>query len=93
MNSFTSFWTRRISRESVDVGIAQIACYLGGIGILILGFWKLTRMPVTEAELFFGVLLVLLTAVVMIAIGLLMHLIQLVKDQDTARGREQSILP
>ncbi len=91
MNNATRVWTRRISRESVDSGIAQFICYLAGIGILVLGFWKLTRMPVTETELFFGVLLVLLTAVVMIAIGLLMHLIQLVKDRNTTHGNGQSI--
>ena len=77
---------QQVSCESVDGWVAQIVCYLAGVGVMILGFWKLTRLSVTEVELFLGALLVLLVAVVMIAIGLLMHLIHLVKNRNSGNG-------
>ena len=45
--------------QSSDGGPLPLACYLAGVAILVLGMRKLTTLALTEAELFFGILLVL----------------------------------
>ena len=53
--------------------LAQIVCYIAAVGILALGLGKLNAMAPTlsEAELFFGTLLVVVTGLLMICLGTL----------------------
>ena len=72
---------RKISSDRFDARFAQFACWAGSILVLGLGFLKLASLPLTETELFLGLLLVL-------AVGLLgVNLGFLVRIEDNTRQR------
>lgn len=50
--------------------LGQGACFVAGVLVGALSFWKLTRLDLTEAQLFFGVLLSFVTPLLFIIIGL-----------------------
>lgn len=72
----------QVSRTKFDVGVAQAAMFVGGVAIMMLGIRKLARLELTETELFFGVLLVMVLALQLILAGMLLPL--------TARGERKS---
>lgn len=49
---------RKIGSDRLDAGIGQIACWSVSLLVLVLGVLKLASLPLTETELFFGLLLV-----------------------------------
>ena len=57
----------------VDNSLAQMACYIAGVLLLCLGFYKLNTMgsALSEIELFYGILQVLAVALLMICLGTL----------------------
>ena len=62
--------TRPITSPSFDSRIGQVACWTSSLVLLVLGMLKLTTLPLTETELFFGVLLVLIASQLCVLIGL-----------------------
>jgi hypothetical protein len=52
--------------------MAQASCWLTAGIVLVLGFFKLTRLPLNETELFFGVLLVLTVGLLATLIGMVL---------------------
>ena len=64
--------SRPLTTPAFDVRLARTLCWLGSAAILILGFVKLTRLPLSETELFFGVLLVLAVGLLGVLIGLVL---------------------
>jgi hypothetical protein len=52
--------------------MGQVACFAAGCSFLPSAFWKLTRLELTEAQLFFGVLLSLAVPLLCILIGLVL---------------------
>ncbi len=52
----------------------QILCFAVSILVLTLSLWKLARLDLTEAQLFFGVLLSSLMPLLFIVLGILMPL-------------------
>ena len=49
----------------------QVFCFLGGVAILVVGVFRLMKLGPTEAQMFFGILLVLVVAMLAAVIGLL----------------------
>jgi hypothetical protein len=71
MRRFIRFFVRPISTASFDHRLGQFACYAVSLMVLVLGFLKVSRLGLDEAHLFFGVLMVLILAMLAIIIGTL----------------------
>ena len=56
------FLTRRLTSTDFDVRCAQLAFWVASIGIFAIGVSKLASLQLSEAELFFGVLLLVVAA-------------------------------
>ncbi len=54
--------------------LVQILCFVVSIFVLTLSLWKLARLNLTEAQLFFGVLLSSITPLLFVVLGCLMPL-------------------
>jgi len=67
---FLQIFGRKLTSDGVDAIIGPVAGYAGALLVLALGFRKLALLPLTETELFFGILLVL--AVVLLCVNLAM---------------------
>lgn len=81
----------KMSNERLDTHVAMLACILGGLGIMAIGFRKLATLPVSDTEAFFGVLLVLTVSLQLICLGLLLPR-QLSKD-DRQQHAPASMFP
>jgi hypothetical protein len=64
----------KITSDAFDVRFAQLACFAASLLVLALSVWKLTRLELTEAQLFFGILLSFVMPLNFIVIGLLLPL-------------------
>lgn len=68
-------WLRRpLSSQAFDVKAGQIVCWLVSPLVLVLGVFKLCRLPLNETQLFFGILLVLAVALLGVLLGLVLPL-------------------
>lgn len=67
-------FTKPMTSQAFDAKVAQIAAWGAAIAVLVLGFQKLCRLPLTETELFFGVVLVMTLGLMMTLIGLVLPL-------------------
>ncbi|MCA9156262.1 MAG: hypothetical protein R3C99_19165 [Pirellulaceae bacterium] len=65
-----------LTSPRLDAKVGQILCWLSSAGVMTLGMWKLTRLQVTEKELFFGVLLVLAVSLLGVVLGMLLPLVE-----------------
>ena len=68
----TGFFGRTISSDDFDMNLGQGVCYVASIVVLAVSFWKLTQLDLSEAQLFFGLLLSFCTPLLLIIIGLLL---------------------
>lgn len=64
--------SREITHDAFDRTLGSVACFVAGVLVLVLSFWKLTRLELTEAQLFLGVLISLVVPLLLIVIGLLL---------------------
>lgn len=62
----------KITNDSFDMRLGQVACFVASGIVLAVSFWKLTRLDLTVAQLYCGVLLSLTTPLLFIVIGLLL---------------------
>jgi len=62
----------RITGDSFDAKLAQLGCFVAGVLVLAVSFWKLTRLDLSEPQLLFGVLLSLCAPLLLIVVGLLL---------------------
>ena len=76
----TQILNRNIVADNTLLSLLQIMCFLLSIVALVLSFWKLSRLDLTESQLFFGVLLSLITPLLFIVLGLLLPLARTVKN-------------
>ena len=53
---------RKLSSDRFDAGMGQLSCWSVSVLVLVLGILKLAALPLTETELFFGLMLVLAVA-------------------------------
>jgi hypothetical protein len=63
-----------ITSQSFDAKVGQIGSWIAANTVLCLGMYKLTKLPLSETELFFGVLLVLTVSLLMVLMGLILPL-------------------
>ena len=68
----TELLSYKITNDPFDMRLGQGACFVAGALVFALSFWKLTRLDLTEAQLFFGVLLSFATPLLFTVIGLLL---------------------
>lgn len=73
MEAMHKILTYRLTTRDRAGRAAQFISYVAAVGLLALGFYKLDRLSngLSEAELFFGVLLVLATGLLLICLGTL----------------------
>jgi uncharacterized membrane protein YiaA len=62
----------KITNNAFDVRAVQLACFVAGVLVLTLSLWKLTRLDLNAAQLFFGVLLSPCVPLLLIIMGLLL---------------------
>ncbi len=67
-------FTRQLSSVDFDAGMGQLACWAASLLMLVLGVFKLVALPLTETELFFGVLIVLAVALLGVNLGMLVRI-------------------
>ena len=68
------FLNRQILSEQAIVRLSQLLCFIGAVFALVLSFSKLSRLELTEVQIFFGMLLCMVTPLLLIVIGLLVPL-------------------
>lgn len=64
----------QITSDSFDLNFIRVAFFAAAIFVMTLSFWKLSRLELTEAELFFGVLLSLITPLLLAVVGIIFPL-------------------
>ncbi len=55
MNAITKLLCRPLCSDLFAAKVVQIACYVIAIGVFVLAIMKLTTLPLTEQQLFFGI--------------------------------------
>jgi hypothetical protein len=63
-----------ITSQSFDVKVGQMGSWIAANTVFCVGMYKLTKLPLSETELFFGVLLVITPSLLMVLIGLILPL-------------------
>jgi len=65
---------KSITTKSFDVKVGQMGSWFAAVAVLGMGIYKLTKLPLSETELFFGILLVLTVTLLMVLMGLILPL-------------------
>jgi hypothetical protein len=71
MHTLKRFLGKPIASDLFAAKFAQVSAYVVAIGFLVLAIRKLATLPLTEAELFFGLLLVMTLFLLIICGGTL----------------------
>ena len=75
----TEWLSHKITNDVFDMRLGQGACFVAGLLVLAVSLWKLTRLDLTESQLFFGLLLSFVTPLLFIVLGLLLPILRAVK--------------
>ena len=73
MSALRRMLCRRLVSELLAARVAQIACYIIATGVFVIALRKLTKLPLAEADLFFGILEVIAVFSLMICAGTLVR--------------------
>jgi hypothetical protein len=65
---------RPLTSSHVDAKLCQIAYWIGSVVVLFVGMFNLKRLPLSEAEFFFGLLQILAVVLLGVLIGLVLPL-------------------
>jgi uncharacterized membrane protein YiaA len=71
-DTITRFLGHKITSDALDVRLGQAVCFVGGVVMLAVSMWKLTRLDLSEAQFFFGVLLSLCVPLLLVIVGLVL---------------------
>jgi uncharacterized membrane protein YiaA len=71
-DTITRFFGRRISSDALDQRLGQVVCFVAGVVVLVVSMWKLTRLDLSEAQFFFGLLLSLCVPLLLVIAGLVL---------------------
>ena len=83
MHTLGRFLGWQITSELSGAKFAQIACYVSAVGVCAIAMWKIGTLQLTESELFFGVLQVLVVFMLIICVGTLVRIhAELTKKDD-----------
>ena len=66
------FFSHKISSDTFDTKLGQAVCFVAGLVVLALSMWKLTRLELSEAQFFFGLLLSLCVPLLFVIVGLVL---------------------
>ncbi|HBN75883.1 MAG TPA: hypothetical protein DD473_08705 [Planctomycetaceae bacterium] len=68
----------KISSSRFDVLVGQIVCWVFAIVVLLMGITKVSNMELSEAQLIFGILLVVVLTLQMIILGMILPMVDYV---------------
>jgi len=68
------FFGHTVSNDAFDTKLGQGVCFLASLVILLVSLWELARLNLTEAQLFFGLLLSLSVPLLLLVVGLILPL-------------------
>ena len=71
MNVIRQLLGHELTSDLFAAKFAQFASYAGAIGFLVLAVMKMSKLPLTEVQFFFGLLLILTVTLLMICGGTL----------------------
>jgi len=71
-DTITRFFGRTISSDAFDRRLGQVFCFVAGALMLVVSMWKLTRLDLSEAQFFFGLLLSLCVPLLLVIVGLVL---------------------
>jgi uncharacterized membrane protein len=71
---------RNIVADDTLMRLGQFLCFVAGVFVLSLSLWKLSRLDLSEAQVFFGVLLSLITPLLLVLMGLLLPIARTAKN-------------
>ncbi len=80
LNTITQILNRNIVADDTVAKLGRVLCFVAGIFVLVLSLWKLSRLDLTESQIFFGVLLSSITPILLIVSGLLLPIAIAPKD-------------
>jgi hypothetical protein len=66
------FFGHTITSDAFDLRLGQAVCFVGGVLMLAVSMWKLTRLDLSEAQFFFGVLLSLCVPLLLFIVALVL---------------------
>ena len=91
MTNLLALLSRPLTSAAQDESVGALVSYTGALLIFVLGVFTIARLQLTEAQLVFGLFLVLCVAMQMVACGLLLgiHRRLATTDGKDARGQEQ----
>ncbi len=87
MRPIVQAFGHKITSDRFDSGLGQLACWFSSVLMLALGFFKLASLPLTESELFFGLLLVLAVALLGVILGMLLRIERKLQASQIERNR------
>ena len=64
----------KLSSNRFDARMGQLSCWGVSVLVLVLGFLKLAALPLTETELFFGLMLVFAVMLLAWNLGMLVRI-------------------
>lgn len=79
--------TRAITAPKFDLMMARVACWFVSGLVLVLGISKLSLLPLSEGELFLGVLLVTNLSLMCCLIGLVLPLVVRAENKSSLEDR------
>lgn len=79
--TFARYVSQTISSEAFDTKLGQAVCFVAAGVSLIASWWKVTQLDLTEAQLFFGVLLSLCVPLLLVVVGLLLPLARTTSEE------------
>jgi hypothetical protein len=71
-HQITQILNCKIVADDTVVKLVRMLCFVVSIFVLFLSLWKLSRLDLTESQMFFGVLLSPITPLLFIVLGLLL---------------------
>ena len=84
MHMLRRLFGTQLASDLSSAKFTQIVCYISAVGFFALATWKIARLPLTEAELFFGILQMLAVVMLVICIGTLIRIHEeLIKKHDS----------
>ncbi len=78
MSRMIKLFSLKISSSRFDVLVGQIVCWVFAIVVLLMGITKVSNMELSEAQLIFGILLVVVLTLQMIILGMILPMVDYV---------------
>ena len=68
----TRFFTRTVSGAAFDARLGRGVCFVGSAILGLVSWWKLTRLDLSEAQFYLGLLLSLCVPLLLSIVGLVL---------------------